>query len=168
MKKIAALIGAGAMLLSVAAPALATVNINKAKIKNTTVVSAGTGGNVVGNGASVSKAGVSGSNVTADGSNTVDTGNAKVRNLEVTAANTNVNCGTCGLAGVNVNKAKVKSDTTVVASTGGNLVGNGASVEMAHVSGSNVTADGNNHVTTGDAAASNVGIILVNTQVSFP
>lgn len=168
MKKLISLIGAGAMLLSLATPAFATVNINKAKIKNTTVVSASTGGNGVGNGASVERAGVTGSNVTADGNNTVNTGNARVRNLEVTAANTNVNlCSTCGTADVNVNKAKVKSDTTVVASTGGNAAGNSASVSMAGVSGSNVTANGNNDVTTGNANASNVGIILVNTQVSL-
>lgn len=169
MKKLISLIGAGALLLSVATPAfgVTSVTINKAKIKNTTVVKAETGDNYAGNSALVTKAGVSGSNVTADGDNTITTGDAKAKNLGIIAANTAVGCDGCTADGVTVNKAKVRNTTVVKAETGGNGAGNSASVSMAGVTGSNVTADGNNTIDTGNASAKNVGVILVNTQVSF-
>ena len=95
MKKVVALIGAGALLLSVAGPAFAgfSVNINKARVRNTTVVKADTGDNGAGNSASVSMAHVNGSNVTADGNNTIETGDASASNVGIILVNTQVSFG---------------------------------------------------------------------------
>ncbi len=167
MKKLISLLGAGALLLSVAGPAFAvtSVTINKAKVKSTTNVSANSGYNYAGNGVSVKKAGVSGE-VEVKGNNSVDTGKAEAENLKVIAANTSVGCDTCGTSGVTVNKAKVRSTTNVSANSGYNIVGNSAEVKKAGVSG-DVEVSGNNSVDTGKAEAENVELIVVNTQVSF-
>jgi len=164
MKKLAALLGAGAMLLAVAGPAFG-MTINKAKVKSTTNVSANTGGNIVGNYASVVKAHVSGE-VKVKGDNQVNTGEAEAKNLKVIAANINVGCDTCGNPGLTINKAKVKSTTDVYANTGANVVGNTAIVEKAGISG-DVKVSGDNTVDTGKAEAKNKEIIVVNAQLNL-
>lgn len=167
MKKLAALLGAGALLLSVAGPAFGawSMTINKAKVKSTTNVSANTGANIVGNGVSVKKAHVGGE-VEVKGDNQVDTGKAEAKNLKVIAANTSVGCDTCGTSGMTINKAKVKSETNVSANTGANYVGNSAEVKKAGVSG-DVEVRGDNTVDTGKAEAGNMEIIVVNTQLNL-
>ena len=87
MKKIAALIGAGAMLLSVATPAFGAWNW--AYVNNVTGVIADTGGNGVGNSANANN----GSNATSGGSNTLNTGDAEANNIGVILVNTQVSLG---------------------------------------------------------------------------
>ena len=169
MKKLISLIGAGAMLLSVATPAFGAWNW--ANVRNVTVVGAETGGNTVGNWANANN----GSNATGSGNNNVTTGNATASNLGVIVANTNVGCcpepcdprpdpcDLCQGSSCTLNEAIVENGTMVGADTGDNTVGNAAVAN----NGSNATGSGNNNVTTGDADAGNIGIVIVNSQVSW-
>ena len=157
------------MLLSVATPAFGAWNW--AYVNNVTGVIADTGGNGVGNSANANN----GSNATSGGSNNVTTGNATASNLGVIAANTNVGCcpepydpcqdpcDSCQGSSCTLNEAMVENVTVVGAATGGNGVGNSANAN----NGSNATSGGSNTLNTGDAEANNIGVILVNTQVSL-
>lgn len=187
MKKIAAILGAGAMLLAIAGPAFARDshhsqqgNSNVAFVTNTTSSGAFTGNNGVGNGATVRKADVKG-NVSVTGDNSVNTGAADSLAVGVVAANTVVGCSTCNRrdshsTSSTSNVAFVNNETTSVASTGDNAVGNGATISKADVGGSQerhhrggssnggVSVSGNNSVNTGAADSTAVGVVVVNTQ----
>ena len=155
MKKIAALISAGAMLLSVAAPALAISyiprrNVNYARVRTETEVVANTGTNTAGNYAQVTNASVGlWSDINVAGSNTVKTGGAQATaNVGITA-NKYISC--CwGRSSRNV--ARVYTETGVYADTGNNTVGNGVGVANTNLQG-DISASGNNSVTTGEASA---------------
>ena len=109
MKKIAALIGAGAMLLSVATPAFGWWwggSDNTAYVNNSAVAVANTGGNSQSNVADVVFGG--GVNVNgANGNRTIYTGDADAYAGALVVANTHVGCTLCGvphdddIAGVN-------------------------------------------------------------------
>lgn len=168
LKKLAALAGAGAILLSIATPAFAHSVKNRANVTQVTSSSANTGGNLQGNGAYVTKAHVSGE-VEAEGSNSMTTKKAESSAVGVVAANTNVNadCDSCVTSARRQrNSANVTQVTSSSASTGNNIQGNVASVEKAGVSG-DVEAEGNNNMTTGKAESSAVGVVVVNTQLSL-
>lgn len=167
-KKLIALAGAGAMLLTVAGPAFAHSVRNRANVTQVTSSSANTGGNLQGNDASAYKAHVSGE-VEAEGSNSMTTKKAESSAVGVVAANTNVNadCDSCVTSARRQrNSANVTQVTSSSASTGNNMQGNVASAEMAGVSG-DVEAEGSNNMTTGKAESSATGVTVVNTQVSL-
>lgn len=159
LKKLAALAGAGALLLGTAIPVFAFDNI--AIIKgNDATATANTGDNLqVGNGVYVEKAGVGG-NISVSGNNTMTTGNAKAKAKLVIVANSNI-CGDCGGSGGGL--AVVKwNDATADANSGGNgQGGNVADVYKAHVDG-NISVSGNNSMTTGEAKAKAKVWIVVN------
>lgn len=177
MKKIAALIGAGAMLLSVAVPAFAgghrhhdEGNMNVANVTSEVYALSETGGNTVGNSARVRKADVKG-DVEVEGDNTVRTGAADALAVGVVVANTQVGCSTCGRRGGSQSEKNIANVTSGVyadAITGENIVGNSASVSKAdiggHRHGGEVEVEGNNNVTTGAADADAFGVVVVNTQ----
>jgi len=180
MKKIAALIGAGAMLLSVAVPALAVyrpprrLSSNLAIVTNTTTAEAYTGGNSVGNNSTVGQYG-GGNSAGATQTNNVGitTGAAEADATGVVVANTKVGCGcyqpTCGRCGSgDSNTAFVKNNTEAYAGTGGNSVGNSA--EVGQVGGGNyagATQTNNVGIETGAANADATGVVVVNTQLSW-
>ncbi len=167
-KKLAALAGAGAMLLSIATPAFAHSVRNRATVNQTTISSANTGGNGQGNGASVTRAHVSG-DVEVRGSNNMDTGVAESSATGVVVANTNLNldCDSCTVTPRRQkNTANVIQMTSSSANTGLNDQGNSAYVERAGIGGE-VEVKGNNTMTTGDAESSATGVVVVNTQVSL-
>lgn len=178
-KKLAALAGAGAMLLAVAGPAFARSshhsqqgNSNVAFVTNTTSSIASTGNNGVGNGATVVNSEVKGE-VEVSGQNTLNTGEANSEAVGVVVANTQVGCSTCGSrrnSGSTNNVAFVRNETTSIASTGDNGVGNIATVSNSEVGGHHrggeVEVSGNNNVTTGQANSEAVGVVVVNTQLN--
>jgi len=179
MKKIAALIGAGAMLLSVAGPAFAHRSYhqqtgNVAIVTNTTVADAYTGENSVGNSTKVGQLG--GGNfagATQTNNVSINTGAANADATGVVVANTKVGCGcyqpTCGRCGSgDSNTAFVKNNTEAYAGTGGNSVGNSA--EVGQVGGGNyagATQTNNVGIETGAANADATGVVVVNTQLSW-
>jgi len=174
MKKIAALISAGAMLLSVAGPALAggrppksnQSTINVANVTNVTYAGASTGGNSVGNSATVAQSGFWPS-ATVTQTNKVTTGDADALAVGVVAANDKVGCGCspCGMCSGTKNIATVYNQTTASANTGGNSVGN--STGVTQFLGGSATVTQQNTVKTGAADADAVGVVVVNTQLSW-
>lgn len=156
MKKVAALISAGALLLSVATPVLGfgyyptSGNRNYARVRTETEIVANTGENVVGNYAEVKKATIGlFSDVNVNGGNTVRTGEAQAEATVGVTANKNVSCWGSRSSR---NYARVSTQTGVYATTGSNAVGNGVTVVNANLQG-DISASGNNSVTTGDATA---------------
>ncbi len=166
VKKLISLIGAGALLFSVATPVFGwNMTVNKAKITSTTVVEANSGANWIGNSASVKKAYIIGG-VEVKGDNNVITGKAKAESGKMIAANINIGCDTCETSSLTINNAKIKNATTVFANSGANMVGNNADVKKAGIDGK-VEVRGNNTLSTGKAKAENKELIVVNTQISL-
>ena len=179
-KKVASLVGAGALLLSVSGVAFArgyyrpmpSVDRNTAIVTNTTSSVADTGLNSVGNSVEVRRAGVRGE-VEIEGDNRLTTGAANSEAVGVVVANTQVGCSTCGRnygTTVREDLAIVNNSTSSEAYTGSNSVGNSAEVSRASVGGrrgGEVEVEGNNTVTTGGATSSSTGVVVVNTQLSW-
>lgn len=153
-------------MFSVATPAFGwSMTVNKAKLKNTTVVEANSGANWVGNSASVKKAYVIGG-VEVKGDNNVTTGKTKAESRKIIAANTNIGCDACETSSLIINNAKIKNSTTVSANSGANVVGNSVEVKKAGIDG-RVEVRGNNILTTGKVKAENKELVIVNTQISL-
>lgn len=171
MKKLVSLIGAGAMLLAIATPVLARGHHrgpeNVTRVTNTTTAVANTGLEV-GNIATVERAGAW--KVEAEGNNTVgklSTGDADATAVGVVVADTQVGCSRCSRRGEQ-EKLNLVENTVVASADTGIVVGNTADVSRAHVG--SVEAEGNNTVgklSTGDAAATAVGVVVVDTQLNF-
>lgn len=173
MKKIAVLAGAGALVLSLAVPALArphhsmSGDLNVANVDNATTAVANTGVSA-GNVATIYEAGVGGE-VRVDGTNVVkqlSTGEANALAVGVVVANTQIGCSTCGRHGSSSTKniADVGNATVADAETGA-AAGSGVSVERAHtgqveVGGTNVVKQ----LHTGDANSDSYGVVVVNTR----
>ncbi len=166
-KKIAALIGAGALFLAAAAPALAWWSSDTAYVSNSAVAVATTGGNGQGNGAKVNNSTVGGwcgsGSVTVSGTNSMTTGDADATATAGVVANTHKGCLTCGWW--HTDFASVNNSAVAVADTGNNGQGNGLEVNHSTVGkyGSGlVNVSGNNTMNTGDASATSRAWVMVN------
>jgi len=171
MKKIAGLVGAGALLLSAAVPALAWGGWNwwgsssdTAIVTNTAVSSANTGLNSQGNGVSV-VGGDEVEDVTVGGSNTMTTGDASSYAGALVVANTHVGCDLCSSGGRrHEDFALVDNFALSGADTGLNGQGNGVSVDENDDEVEDVTVTGNNWLSTGDANSTARAWVVVNTH----
>lgn len=175
MKKLIALTGAAALLLSITGGVLAhhRRSGNSADITNTTTAISDTGV-IVGNSVSVEKAHISGE-IEVKGDNEVKkvhTGDADSLAVGVVVANTDVNldCDSCTQRGSRNNRAEV-DNTTIAQSVTGVEAGNSVYVEKAHVDG-DIEVGGRRDenevkkVHTGSATADAYGVVLVNTRFS--
>jgi hypothetical protein len=146
MKKIAVLVGAGALLLAVAAPALAYPVFFGSKdvaiVTNNVSATASTGGNSQEN-----------SGWVVSGNNNLKTGGANAYAGAVTVANTHIGCGPyCG-GGGHTDFANVGNYVAANANTGLNDQGN-----------SGLFVEGNNITTTGAAYSTAHAWTIVNTH----
>ena len=157
MKKIAALIGAGAMLLSVATPAFGVWNY--ARVNNSSGAEAVTGSNSQNSSAGVAYTWGSSANVGSTGARSIVTGDACADSTAVTVANTNV------FSGWTMNTAYVGNDSYALALTGSNNQNDSASTAYSFGSSANAGSTGNSHVTTGYAGADSDAWTVVNTNV---
>ena len=169
IKKIAALAGAGAMLLAVAGPAFAVVpgfwgtgSKDVAIVNNGASAVASTGGNGQGNSATVKKAGVTG-DVEVSGNNNMTTGEAQADATAVVVANTHIGCSTCGWSLGHKDVAVVNNGAQAGSLTGDNGQGNAATVKKAHVGGE-VEVGGSNTLKTGPASSDADAWTVVNTH----
>lgn len=176
MKKIAALVGAGAMLLGTAVPAFAWWNWWTPTTSDTAVVTnsaqsvANTGNNLQGNGVDASWSFVG--PVSVKGDNGVSTGNADADATAVVVANTHVECCSTPCSGgcmqmqscpcPHNDYAVVTNSAYAGANTGYNLQGNG--VTLKGVWGGGVTVGGDNSAWTGSATADSDAWTVVNTH----
>ena len=158
MKKIAALIGAGAMLLSVATPAFGVWNY--ARVNNSSGAEAVTGSNSQNSSAGVAYTRGSSANVGSTGTRSIVTGDACADSTAVTVANTNVFSGD-----PTTNTAFVNNESFAGASSGQNTQNDSASVTYSVWSTANAGSTGNSHVTTGYAGADSDAWTVVNTNV---
>lgn len=69
-----------------------------------------------------------------------------------------------GAWNITINKAKIKSTTTVEANSGANWIGNNVSVKKAYIIGG-VEVKGDNNVTTGKTKAESRKVIVANTNI---
>lgn len=167
MKKLISLIGAGAMLLSLATPAFGwfpmppkPVNKNIAIIKGNDVTAvANTGGNTQGNGVNS----VVGSTVNVGGAQTQNTGAASADATSVIVANTQVGCSSCGMFGQEDVAVVKGNDVYAEANSGLNTQMNSTS----NVTWSHVNVGGAQSQTTGAAEAEATGVVVVNTQLNW-
>ena len=157
MKKIAALIGAGAMLLSVAGPAFGAWNY--ARVNNSSGAEAVTGSNSQNSSAGVAYTRGSSANVGSTGTRSIVTGDACADSTAVTVANTNV------FSGWTMNTAYVGNDSYALALTGSNNQNDSASTAYSFGSSAYTGSTGNSHVTTGYAGADSDAWTVVNTNV---
>lgn len=178
VKKIAALAGAGAILLSVAVPVFAVYghhhgSSDVAIIRNSATANANTGENVQGNMAIVGGRGVD--DVTVRGDNWMSTGDATAYAGALVVANTHIGCGRCGGGGRgHTDLALVGNSAVANANTGWNFQGNyaGPSVNGASAEGhgnhghgdSDVTVGGDNTMRTGGADSTARAWVIVNTH----
>jgi len=179
MKKLISLIGAGALLLSVATPTFAWWwggSQDTAIVNNGATSYANTGWNGQGNLAVVDGRGVG--DVAVDGNNRMVTGDATAYAGALVVANTHVGCGNCASGGRGHRDfALVGNNATANADTGDNgqgntaLVGGGldASGQGGHGEhgSSDVTVGGNNTIRTGSADSTARAWTIVNTHVGF-
>ena len=159
MKKIAALIGAGAMLLSVATPAFGVWNY--ARVNNSSGAEAVTGSNSQNSSAGVAYTWGSSANVGSTGTRSIVTGDACADSTAVTVANTNV------FSGWTMNTAYVGNDSYALALTGSNNQNDSASTAYSFGSSANAGSTGNSHVTTGYASADSDAWTVVNSNVAW-
>ena len=160
MRKIAALIGAGAMLLSVATPAFGAWNY--AFVNNSSDAQSVTGSNSQNSSAGVAWSGFSSANTGSTGARTIVTGDACADSTAVTVANTNVFSG-----GPTMNTAYVGNDSYALALTGSNNQNDSASTAYSFGSSAYTGSTGNSHVTTGYAGADSDAWTVVNTNVAW-
>ena len=160
MRKIAALIGAGAMLLSVATPAFGVWNY--AWVNNSSGAEAVTGSNSQNSSAGVAYTRGSSANVGSTGTRSIVTGDACADSTAVTVANTNVFSG-----GPTMNTAYVGNDSYALALTGSNNQNDSASTAYSFGSSANAGSTGNSHVTTGYASADSDAWTVVNSNVAW-
>lgn len=157
-KKLAALAGAGALLLGAALPAFALFDGGDVAIikKNQATAEANTGGNLQGNYALVG----GGDDTSVSGNNSMSTGNASAYAGALVVANTHIRCG-CDGNGGHVDFAYVKKNkATALANTGVNEQGNGALVD----GGDDTSVSGDNSMSTGDASSTARAYTIVNTH----
>ena len=159
MRKIAALIGAGAMLLSVATPAFGVWNY--AWVNNSSGAEAVTGSNSQNSSAGVAYTWGSSANVGSTGTRSIVTGDACADSTAVTVANTNV------FSGWTMNTAYVGNDSYALALTGSNNQNDSASTAYSFGSSAYTGSTGNSHVTTGYAGADSDAWTVVNTNVAW-
>jgi hypothetical protein len=172
-KKVASLVGAGALLLSVSGVAFArgvkgpvfpfqpqptTKNVAIIKGNDVTAV-ADTGNNQQGN----LVGGVMFSTVGVGGAQTQVTGDAGASATQVVVANTQVGCNNCSYSGSEDLAVVRRNDVTAQAVTGYNLQSNSAS----NVVWGGVGVGGAQTQVTGDAGASATQVVVVNTQLSW-
>jgi len=174
MKKVAALVGAGALVLVAVVPAFGWGgwwfggSRDVAIVTNSAGAFADTGDNLQGNGVSA------GDDVRGDayvsGNNTMRTGDAEAYAGALVVANTHVGCGYCASGGRHHRDfAMVDNSAGAEAYTGYN--GQGNYVDAADDVGSwcggrNTSVSGNNSLTTGNAGSRTHAWTVVNTHLS--
>jgi len=158
MKKIAALIGAGAMLLSVAGPAFGAWNY--ADVNNTSSAVSNTGANSQNNYASVTYSGLSAANAGSMGTRSIVTGDACSDSTAVTVANTNVASG--GFA--TMNTAHVDNGSYAESWTGSNSQNDSASTYMTVGALANSGSTDARTIRTGDAWSDSTAVTVANTN----
>ena len=183
IKKIAAIVGAGALLLSVAGPALARVNQGgcvcrwpnlfcACRDENTAVVTNGasamalTGGNSQGDYAEVNGCGGE-AEVENEGSRSITTGDASAYAGALTVANVTVGCSTCGLDRPVTNRARVANGADAYADTGDNHQSDGAVMNGWFGGEAEVENEGSRSIRTGSADATSRAWTVVNSQLSW-
>jgi hypothetical protein len=182
MKKLIALLGAGALVLTMAIPAFAgrgprqnpnndNGTVNVANVNNNTVAS-GYSGLELGNKVEVEKNMVGGK-VTVGAGNVVSgsyTGAVDANAVGVVVANVQLGCSECS-KGVKSNTANVNNNTSALGDSS-MVAGNDVSVESNWVLGgkkSGVEVSAGNSVLgsyTGAVDAHSVGVVVVNAQLS--
>jgi len=169
MKKIAALVGAGALVLALVVPAMARGRSRDvAIVTNSASAVASTGANTQGNGVAADDD-VRG-NVNVSGNNTMRTGDAEAYAGALVVANTHVGCGYCASGGRrHKDFAMVGNSAGAGAYTGENGQGNYVSAgdDVGSRCGSGTTnVSGNNSLVTGDATSRARAWTVVNTHIS--
>ncbi len=162
VKKIVALTGAGAVLLSLAVPVFGwTPRKDIAIIENNEIsASANTGMNSQDVTAKAQKGG----DVYANGTRTISTGNAHAKAKGVIVANTHVGCGPFGGEPRHKDVAVVKNNVVYAdANTGLNW----QDVTAKAQKGGEVNASGTRTISTGHAWAKAKGYVVVNTHLSL-
>lgn len=171
LKKLTALIGAGALLAALVVPVVAVeieteVEDNTAKkISNEAVAVATSGENTQGGFVSVSgkKADVDGS-IKVLGDNDMTTGKARAKATASLYVNSLVGCGACGSGEVEVegNSAKkIRNSAKAIAESGENAQGGSVLLEKGDVVGS-IKVKGDNTLTTKSARATSRAFMVVN------
>lgn len=158
-KKILALVGAGAMILSVAGSAFAWRRSGSSDVAN--VINIASAGSYTGeNTQNALNSGRPWSSTMANGSRRISTGNAGSSATAVTVANTHVGCGTCSSGGRNHRDvANVENVADAISDTGLNAQ------DAAAVAGGDVYAGGSRGIRTGSAWSRASAFTIVNTHL---
>lgn len=173
MKKLFALVGAGAMLLSAVGPAFAKPPMppkggggDVAIIDNHAEAQSSTGNNSQSNVADVTKGG--GVDVYgADGDRTMYTGDAKAYAGGVVVANTHVGCGKCGGGKHHEEDLAIVANDAIAGARSGD---NGQDDLALVTNGGGVTVDGgkgDRYLKSGDAKAESHAWTVVNTHWGY-
>lgn len=165
MKKLIAVAGAGAMLLSIAGPAFAYGSYGSADVaivNNGAIATSNTGNNSQGNVSSVYKGRAE--DVSVSGNNNMTTGAASSYAGAVVVANTHVGCG-CESSRHHSDVAIVDNGALAGSNSGANGQGNASAVEKGRAE--DVRVSGTNSLVTGDSSSTARAWTIVNTHFSL-
>ena len=158
MRKIAALIGAGAMLLSAAVPALAVWNY--ADVNNYSSAVSNTGSNTQNNSAGVTYSTFSAANAGSTGARSISSGDACADATSVTVANTNL----FSYGFMTMNTAYVDNGSDARSFTGENTQNDTASTYGTFGALANAGSTDARTVRTGDAYSDSTAVTVANTN----